>query len=927
MANNRPLLEHVACFAFFLCALLPARVMAQGVDISGRVTDETGGAIVGAQLVLHTTQGATVQETRSASDGTFALRSAPQGSYWLEARADHFESRRVHIDINTQRLPPIEILLGLGTFGSEITVTAERGMVADIQQTAPIVTVRDDFRRQPLSTMGNALGGAVGVMVQQSTYGQVSPFLRGLTGYQVLNLIDGVRFNNSTFRSGPNQYLAFVDPSQIERAEAMLGPSSSQFGSDAMGGTIQLLTPLPQFIDVPAVRATGTVNLFAASADQSGGGDVGAAIRTSRAFVSVGGTRRKLNDLRAGGGRDSHHVLKRLFALSDEDIRNVTGDRQTATGFSQSGVHAKLALRLGNDQNLTAWHQGSETTDVRGYKDLWGGLGRMRSDFDPQRLRFSYARYETLGIRGLDSLTGTFSVNSQTDGSIRQGLKLTDTVTSDDVRVDALGYAAQATAHLTNRDDIAFGGEIYDESVDARRVVANPQTGIVEPRRALYPNGSEYRTSGLYAQDVVSIIPDRLRAVVGARFTHVQAETFASRNITDDGRDLGVADSAESFRDWTYNVGLTWRASDAVSVNFLSGRGFRAPNLNDLGALGLNDLGYEVPASAALGSGGFIGASDGEGVLSTGVPVSRLKAERLLNTELGASFRWRRLYSRAHVFNAQLKDPIVRRTLLFPLANVPASLAGVPVVPVMTNAAQLEQGFGSVATSIDPRAVKAFVNDGEARYNGLDTSLSYTIAARWSFEGNYSYLAGQDLHPARPVRRLPPQQGFVAARYHTGGRLSWVEISAIVSGGQTELSGGDMTDERIGAARRRSDITDFFAGSLMSPYISPGSDGRLGTTDDIFAPTNETVAQIRDRVLPLGATINGVMVVNDGTRVPLYIKTPGFVCVNLGAGLTISPKIRVDIALMNALDRNYRVHGSGVDAPGVSMFARLNVKL
>ena len=55
-----------------------------------------------------------------------------------------------------------------------------------------------------------------------------------------------------------------------------------------------------------------------------------------------------------------------------------------------------------------------------------------------------------------------------------------------------------------------------------------------------------------------------------------------------------------------------------------------------------------------------------------------------------------------------------------------------------------------------------------------------------------------------------------------------------------------------------------------------------------LAPTGETVAQIRDRVLPIGATINGVTVVDDGTRVPLYTDTPGFVVVNLRSGLAIT---------------------------------------
>jgi hypothetical protein len=90
----------------------------------------------------------------------------------------------------------------------------------------------------------------------------------------------------------------------------------------------------------------------------------------------------------------------------------------------------------------------------------------------------------------------------------------------------------------------------------------------------------------------------------------------------------------------------------------------------------------------------------------------------------------------------------------------------------------------------------------------------------------------------------------------------------------------------------------------------------MGTADDLFGPTGETVAQIRDRVLPVGATINGVTVVDDATRVPLYTETPGFVVVNLRSGLAITRHLNVTLALINALDCNYRVHGSGVDAPG-----------
>jgi outer membrane receptor protein involved in Fe transport len=230
----------------------------------------------------------------------------------------------------------------------------------------------------------------------------------------------------------------------------------------------------------------------------------------------------------------------------------------------------------------------------------------------------------------------------------------------------------------------------------------------------------------------------------------------------------------------------------------------------------------------------------------------------------------------------------------------------------------------SVATAQDPRAVKAFVNEGRARYRGVDALARYRVSSRWWVEGTGSYLAGHDLDPERPVRRLPPPQGALRVRYQPGGVVSWIEASALFSGAQGRLSGGDLTDERIGATRRRSDITDFFRGGLIGPFILPGPDGLRGTADDLFAPTGETLAQIRDRVLPIGATINGVTVLDDGTRVPLYASTPGFVAVNLRASLAITRSLDATVALMNVFDRSYRVHGSGVDAPGRNLFAAVS---
>ncbi len=910
--------------SFFLlnfCHLL----VAQSAGRHLIVTDGASAPIPEARLTLYSAQGSLLLEGVTASDGSFTFSDLPEGSYLLTVKVPGFAARQTSLTIDAEPRSAFNITLSPAPIHSAITVTARRGTVEDTKSSLMLVNSKDEnaLHSRPLATLGNLFEGSPGVSVQQSTYAQVSPFLRGLTGYQVLNLIDGVRFNNSTFRSGPNQYLAFIDPGQAQRLEAVLGPTGVQYGSDALGGTINVLTNSLSFSGDRNYDFHGEAQAFAASADASGGSLLKLTVGSQRFALLFGGSWKRHNDLRAGSGKDSHHVFHRFFGLSAEQMKTLVGFRQQDTGFTQYGWQSKLATQLTETQNLTLWYQRSLLGGVRAYKDLWGGLGRLRSDFEPQELHFFYTRYEKLGLGWLDSVNGTFSINSQRDGSIRQNLKSTDPITTDDNRVNAYGYAAQGATHFGRRQALVFGGELYREHISASRTETNPVTNTAVQKRALYPNGSRYTLLGLFAQHNVELLESRLRANMGGRFTRISSMTFADRNRTASGASLGVTDSARTFEDITFNAGLSWRVSGRLSLHALAGRGFRAPNLNDLGALGLNDLGYEVPASEAVAANGLVGTSDGETALSSGRKVSGLKAERLFNYELGVVWQQRRFYARAHLFDAELKDPVVRRTLLFAATTVPATLAGVAVQPINATPEQSAQGVVALATAFDPRAVKAFVNDGKSKYYGLEALFRYAISRRWSAEGNYTFLMGRELNPNRFIRRLPPQQGVLAIRFQPAGKSPWLELSSDFTGAQQRLSGGDLSDERIGAARRRRDIADFFQGSLVRPFLDAGADGVFGTTDDLFRATGETLAQISDRVLPLGATIHGVKVADDNARVPLFLKTPGYSTLHLRGGMQLTERVQLHFAVMNLLDKNYRVHGSGVDAPGINLFLRL----
>ncbi|MCC6283345.1 MAG: Plug domain-containing protein, partial [Saprospiraceae bacterium] len=121
----------------------------------------------------------------------------------------------------------------------EVVITAQRQQHADFEM--PVVTTVLDAgylkKRLPRS-VPEALFGTPGIFVQKTNHGGGSPFLRGLTGQQILMLVDGIRLNNATFRSGPNQYLNTIDPSWLYRVEILESSGAAEYGSDAIGGVI-----------------------------------------------------------------------------------------------------------------------------------------------------------------------------------------------------------------------------------------------------------------------------------------------------------------------------------------------------------------------------------------------------------------------------------------------------------------------------------------------------------------------------------------------------------------------------------------------------------------------------------------------------------------------------------------------------------------
>jgi vitamin B12 transporter len=157
-----------------------------------------------------------------------------------------------------------------------VVVTASRvAQTADDSLASVTVITRDDIERQQAYSVPDLLRGVPGLSVV-STGGRgnnTSLFLRGTNSSHVLVLIDGIKVGSATLGTTAFQDLP-ID--EIERIEIVRGPRSSLYGSEALGGVIQIFTrrgggELRPYFSLGG----GSYRTIEGSAGLQGGGDHG----------------------------------------------------------------------------------------------------------------------------------------------------------------------------------------------------------------------------------------------------------------------------------------------------------------------------------------------------------------------------------------------------------------------------------------------------------------------------------------------------------------------------------------------------------------------------------------------------------------------------------------------------------------------------
>jgi outer membrane receptor protein involved in Fe transport len=644
-----------------------------------------------------------ISYTLSSDDrGEFILKELLPGKYSLKASRVGYETYSVVFEFQAGQFLDIQIPLKetLRSLPEIEVISASRRNTSNLKLPFASSILSKPSQSENISrSTPESLSIIPGVFVQKTNHGGGSPFIRGLTGNQTLLLVDGIRVNNSTFRYGPNQYLNTIDPFSIDKIEVLRGSGSVQYGSDAMGGVIQVFTKDPGFSE--STNFKGTVNARYGSGNMEKSGSTEFVYSSSKLVFSGILGLKNFGDLVGG---------------------DTTG-RQSPSGYRESDASVKVRLKLSKKAELTIANQFVQQHDVdvfhkvrlENFKINKMGVQGRNLTYVKLRMEQSSPLFKEINITG--SLNSTIEErNSLKNASLISGLERDKVSTSN--------LSAEIFSVLNKYWTANSGLEYYEDKINSKRTNMNSQSGSITMLRGLYPNNSSYLNTSLYSLHHLELGGFNMEA--GLRYNWLKASIFDQ-----DIGQIGVSPSA-----FVWNAGLNYTLKDHhvyVSLN----TGYRAPNIDDMGTLGIVDFRYELPSYS-------------------------LKPEKSYNSEFGYRYASRRISLGAALYRNKMIDLITR-----------------------VQTAQLIDGY----------KVYKKENTEEALIKGVEGFLEWQVDRNFTAEMFASFNHGQNLSKSEPLRRVPPFNGNISLKYkllklYVKGELAWADK-------QDRLAQGDRDDNRI----------------------------------------------------------------------------------------------------------------------------------
>ena len=470
----------------------------------------------------------------------------------------------------------------------------------NIVQTVGLITDKNLIQQQ--SNTADILTASGQIFVQKSQLGGGSPVIRGFEASRILLLVDGVRMNSAIFRAGHLQNIITVDNMSLERVEVNYGPSSTMYGSDALGGVINLFTKAPQLNNSSKWKSNGNVIYRYANGQNENRQHIDLNIANNKwAFVSSF-TNSSFGDMRQGANRLAAYpdFGKRLFYVTTENGVDILNDNRSSiniqkiTEYTQADFLQKilykpsantehlLNIQLSNSSNINRYDRLTETSKGLPVYAEWY--------YGPQvRNMVSYKLNKT----HLKGFFQELSVNTNYQHLQESRISRKYKSSNKDFRienVDIIGLNADLL-HSDKNGEIHFGLESYYNIVNSkahRTNIATLANSAITTRYSDGPTNMSYQA--LYVQHRKNlnqnwVLNDGLRlnlVQLNAQFKDTSLMHFP------------FTEAKQSNAALTGNIGLAYNGDDGFRSTVGVSSGFRAPNIDDLTKVFDTKTGYVV---------------------------------------------------------------------------------------------------------------------------------------------------------------------------------------------------------------------------------------------------------------------------------------------------------------------------------------------
>ncbi len=250
--------------------LSSVRPAAGDASLHGRVVDErTGEPLAGAEVLV---DGPTPRRARAAADGTWRVAGLVPGHYELQARYIGHVARESAVDLGPGESAEHALLLAPAVLPLDamiVTAARREQRLGDAVVTTELVS-RAEIAETGASDLAAVLTERTGVELQGGHPAGAGVMLQGIGSERVLILVDGQPVAG---RIAGVFDISRIPTAAVERIEIVKGPQSTLYGSEAMGGVVNIIMRRPQTgrVGAHATLLAGTRSRLDGTAGVSGG--------------------------------------------------------------------------------------------------------------------------------------------------------------------------------------------------------------------------------------------------------------------------------------------------------------------------------------------------------------------------------------------------------------------------------------------------------------------------------------------------------------------------------------------------------------------------------------------------------------------------------------------------------------------------------